>query len=54
VHGVPCARIGELASGHGLVLHELTPEQATLEDAFMALTGSVVEFQPQSDVEVAA
>jgi ABC-2 type transport system ATP-binding protein len=44
VHGLPGARIGELAARDGLVLHELVPEQATLEDAFMALTGGAVEY----------
>src|SRR5262249_54576498 len=29
VHGVPAPRIGELAAGEQLVLHELTPQQAT-------------------------
>ncbi len=45
VHGVASSRIGELAAREQLVLHELTPLQATLEDAFMALTGPTVEFQ---------
>ena len=26
------------------MLHELTPQSATLEEAFMALTGSAVEY----------
>jgi ABC-2 type transport system ATP-binding protein len=45
VHGVRAPRIGELAAGERLVLHELTPQQATLEDAFMALTAGTVEYQ---------
>jgi ABC-2 type transport system ATP-binding protein len=44
VHGLPSPRIGELAAREQIVLHELTPGQATLEDAFMALTGTAVEF----------
>jgi ABC-2 type transport system ATP-binding protein len=32
-------RIGELAAANGIVLHELTPETATLEEAFLELTG---------------
>ncbi len=33
-------RVGELAGAEGLVLHELRRETATLEDAFLALTGT--------------
>ena len=44
VHGLASERIGEIAAQHGLVLHELTPLQATLEDAFMSLTGDSVEY----------
>ncbi|MGH2864114.1 MAG: ABC transporter ATP-binding protein, partial [Solirubrobacteraceae bacterium] len=38
VRGLSCERIGEIAAAQGLVLHELTPLQATLEEAFMDLT----------------
>jgi ABC-2 type transport system ATP-binding protein len=31
--------IGELAAANGIVLHELVPEAATLEEAFLELTG---------------
>jgi ABC-2 type transport system ATP-binding protein len=44
VTGVPAARIGELAASASLVLHELTPQLATLEDAFLELTSDHVEF----------
>jgi ABC-2 type transport system ATP-binding protein len=37
-------QIGELAASHGLVLHELSPQRASLEEAFMALTRDHVEF----------
>jgi ABC-2 type transport system ATP-binding protein len=33
-------RVGELAAAHGLVLHELTGDRATLEEVFLELTGS--------------
>jgi ABC-2 type transport system ATP-binding protein len=49
VHGLAAPRIGELAAGAQLVLHELTPQQATLEDAFMALTAGTVEYQAAAD-----
>jgi ABC-2 type transport system ATP-binding protein len=45
VRGLPSARIGELASGHGIVLHELIPLRASLEDAYMRLTGDAVEYK---------
>ncbi|HVD25620.1 MAG TPA: ATP-binding cassette domain-containing protein [Gaiellaceae bacterium] len=32
-------RVGELAAANGIVLHELTPQKATLEEAFLELTG---------------
>jgi ABC-2 type transport system ATP-binding protein len=43
--GVPSARIGELAARDGMVLYELTPQKASLEDAFMRLTGELVDFR---------
>jgi ABC-2 type transport system ATP-binding protein len=45
VHGLSSDAIGETAARHGVVLHELTPHRASLEDAFMALTGDAVEYQ---------
>jgi ABC-2 type transport system ATP-binding protein len=41
---MPAPRIAELAAQQGLVLYELTPQRASLEDAFMALTHGSVEF----------
>jgi ABC-2 type transport system ATP-binding protein len=32
-------RVGEVAAANGIVLHELTPQKATLEEAFLELTG---------------
>jgi len=45
--GVPAARIGELAAAASVVLHELSPMRATLEEAFMELTAGSVEFGRQ-------
>jgi ABC-2 type transport system ATP-binding protein len=45
VRGMPAARIGELAAGRQLILHELTPQRASLEDAYMRLTGEAVEYR---------
>ena len=35
----PPERVGEIAAAHGIVLHELTVERATLEEVFLELTG---------------
>ena len=40
----PAARIGELAAAHGIVLHELTTIKASLEDAYLELTGGNTEY----------
>jgi len=44
VVGTPSEEIGELAAAHGIVLHELTPQRGSLEQAFMQMTGQDVEF----------
>ena len=44
VTGLEAARIGELAHRADAVLHELTPQRASLEEAFMELTSDSVEF----------
>ena len=48
VEGLTAAQIGELAARNGWVLHELTPQQVTLEDAFMDLTQDEVEYRAQA------
>lgn len=45
VIGLDSRRIGETAARHRIVLHELTPQQASLEEAFMEITRDDVEFQ---------
>jgi|SRR5579862_4117651 len=45
INGVPAEKVGELAAANGIVLHELTPMQASLEEAFMELTRDEVEFK---------
>jgi ABC-2 type transport system ATP-binding protein len=70
VTGPDCARIGDLAAENNVRLHELSPIRASLEQAFMELTGDSVEYhagavagadptgsiptQPQSGTEVSA
>ncbi len=43
VIGVPIERIGEIAAKEGAILHELRRREATLEQAFLQLTGSGVD-----------
>jgi ABC-2 type transport system ATP-binding protein len=43
VTGLEAARVGELAAGAGIVLHELTP-RASLEEAFLEMTSGSLEF----------
>ena len=45
VTGMPSAAVGELAAAQSLTVHELTTMRASLEDAFMELTGDSVEFR---------
>jgi ABC-2 type transport system ATP-binding protein len=45
VSGLTAEQVGEAAAASGVVLHELTPQQASLEEAFMELTREDVEFQ---------
>ena len=44
VTGLTAAQIGESAAQLGVVLHELTPQQASLEEAFMDMTRGEVEY----------
>ena len=44
VNGIAAADIGDLAARLGIALHELTPQMASLEDAFMDMTQESVEF----------
>ncbi|MFI7388563.1 ABC transporter ATP-binding protein [Streptomyces sp. NPDC049813] len=48
VDGHSSEELGELAAGHQLVLHELSPQQASLEEAFMQLTAESVEYHAHS------
>jgi ABC-2 type transport system ATP-binding protein len=45
VEGLGADQIGSAAAENGLVLHELTPQQPSLEEAFMALTQDEVEYR---------
>src|SRR5215468_3038932 len=52
--GMTAAQVGDLAFENGIRLHELAPEQASLEEAFMELTASSVEFHAGMPGEPAA
>ena len=45
VSGLSASEIGELAAGAGIALHELTPQQPSLEAAFLELTEGAVQFR---------
>jgi len=45
VRGLSAPDIGAIALREQIVLHELTPQRASLEQAFMSLTGSSVEYR---------
>jgi len=45
VTGLTAEAIGDLAAQNSIRLHELTPQRASLEEAFMDLTRDSVEFQ---------
>ncbi|MER7077557.1 ABC-2 type transport system ATP-binding protein [Saccharopolyspora kobensis] len=45
IDGAETDQVGELAAQHQIVLHELTAQRGSLEDAFMQLTSDSVEYQ---------
>ena len=52
--GVDAARVGEIAAAAGIVLHELAPQRASLEEAFMELTSQSVEFHASASADPAS
>jgi ABC-2 type transport system ATP-binding protein len=48
------AGIGDLAAEHGIALHELSPQRASLEEAFMQMTADSVEYRTGPDGQHAA
>ncbi|HEX6519691.1 MAG TPA: ATP-binding cassette domain-containing protein [Streptosporangiaceae bacterium] len=48
ITAMPAPRIGELAASASVVLHELAPRLASLEEAFMELTADSVEYGERS------
>jgi ABC-2 type transport system ATP-binding protein len=45
VTGLTAGHIGDVARDLGVAVHELTPQQASLEEAFMTMTKDDVEYQ---------
>ena len=49
VEGLSAQQIGEVAASNAIVLHELTPVKASLEQAFMEMTKDAVEYRSVDD-----
>jgi ABC-2 type transport system ATP-binding protein len=54
VEGLTAEQIGDLASDKGYTIHELTPQQVTLEEAFMDITQGELEFKTLGELTDAA
>jgi ABC-2 type transport system ATP-binding protein len=52
VTGLDATRIGDAAHAAGLALHELSPQQASLEEVFMDLTSDMVDYHGHAPAEV--
>jgi ABC-2 type transport system ATP-binding protein len=50
VRGLTSAQVGEVAYAASVPVHELTTVRASLEDAYMALTGDAVEYRSAEPV----
>jgi ABC-2 type transport system ATP-binding protein len=53
VHGLTAEQVGDTAAAAGIAIHELTPQQASLEEAFMNLTRDEIEFGAELEEAVA-
>jgi ABC-2 type transport system ATP-binding protein len=54
VTDMEASMIGDIAASHGIALHELSPQRASLEAAFMELTHEAVEYHAGGPVASAA
>ncbi len=50
VAGLDASAIGDLAAEHGIALHALVPRQASLEEAYLDITGESVEYRAETSV----
>jgi ABC-2 type transport system ATP-binding protein len=48
LRGIDAAQVGEIAGAAGITLHELSPRNASLEEAYMSLTQDSVEYRSDS------
>ncbi|MEU0369991.1 ATP-binding cassette domain-containing protein [Streptomyces sp. NPDC006283] len=53
VDGATTEQLGELAAEHRIVLHELSSQRASLEEAFMQMTAGAVEYHAHSTDQAA-
>ncbi|ASR38751.1 ABC transporter ATP-binding protein [Prauserella marina] len=51
VSGLDSAKIGEIAMQQSVVLHELSPQRGSLEEAFMQITGDSVQYHADIEAE---
>ncbi len=49
IDGATSEQLGELAAQHQIVLHELSSQRASLEEAFMQMTADSVEYHAHAD-----
>jgi ABC-2 type transport system ATP-binding protein len=54
IAGLSAAQVGDAAAEAGIALHELTPHEASLEEAFMELTSGEIEFAAEAPTEAVA
>jgi ABC-2 type transport system ATP-binding protein len=54
VTGASCAEVGDLAARHGLAVHELVEQTASLESAFMEMTRDSVEYHAEAETAALA
>lgn len=52
LRGIDAEEVGRAAADHDIVLHELTPQRASLEDAYMHLTADAVDYRPDNHREL--
>jgi ABC-2 type transport system ATP-binding protein len=50
LHGIDAEHVGEIACTHGIALHELSPRNVSLEEAYMSLTQDAVEYRSNTTV----
>jgi len=53
VTGVDATAVGDLAAAHGIALHELSTQRASLEEAFMEATHDSVDYRTDTDTQAA-